>query len=288
MALNDNEFSIGGLVMGPGTSYLVQTVEGLGMPDVRSSDVDKPRSHGAFYGLDFLGSRALTLNVLITTGNTGDEAVDAAEAHKALSVLAGIWQPISYNTTTVQPLTYKLPYHDERIINGRPRRSHVDYTNVGNGLITVTLQYVAADPRVYASNLSSVAAVLPVVTGGLAFPLAFPLSFGASSSGVAVANNAGNFATHPIVRLVGPLTNPVLENVTTGKRLALTTDIPDGQYVDVNMDDRTVLLNGTASRYGDLTSSSTWWDVVPGNNIFRLSAGGGTGIATVTFQSAWL
>jgi len=93
--------------------------------------------------------------------------------------------------------------------------------------------------------------------------------------------------TWPTFRVNGPVTNPYLENITTGEFLYITYTLGVGEWLDIDFKDKTVLLNGESSRY--YTKSGTWWMLQPGDNNVRL--GGtttGSPSATVSWRDAWL
>src|SRR5262245_60399244 len=48
---SEYQLAIGDLVLGPGTDYIIHDVDGFGSPADRNGDTDRPRDHGAFYGL---------------------------------------------------------------------------------------------------------------------------------------------------------------------------------------------------------------------------------------------
>jgi hypothetical protein len=128
---------------------------------------------------------------------------------------------------------------------------------------------------------------------GLTWNLSWNLNWGGASTGNSfTATNGGTFTTPFTVRFDGPVTNPSIENVTTGEKLKLSADgglvLGVGEFVELDTDARTVLLGGTASRYSKLSSDSTWFDLPPGNTTLRfLGTTAGSPTMTVKFRSAW-
>jgi phage-related protein len=173
----------------------------------------------------------------------------------------------------------------------RPRRRNAPinrewYYNIP----IVTIEMVATDPRLYADTESSQAIALPSAGGGLTFNASPNLTFGAvSTGGEQTLNNAGTFKTSPVFKILGPVTDPRLINTTTDETWHWEGTVASGDFLTVDMEDRTVLLNGTASRYDGLTSSSVFWDLAPGDNSVQYRAAAFTAsTATATWRSAWV
>lgn len=103
--------------------------------------------------------------------------------------------------------------------------------------------------------------------------------------------NEGNYPSPPFFRITGPVTNPRIEHIETGEKLEFVLTLQDGEYLDVNVKEKTVLLNGAVSRRGSMTFNSEWFYLPPGTNSLRyttLSSPGDLSIVTVTAYSAWL
>jgi hypothetical protein len=56
--------------------------------------------------------------------------------------------------------------------------------------------------------------------------------------------------------------------------MSFTTTVADGSYLEVNGQNRTVLLNGVTNNYSTLDVGSTWLDVPAGTDELRLTRTG--------------
>lgn len=278
------QLEIGGLVLGAGTDYEIDEngPGGLGLPDLRTSDTPRPQDHGLFFGEDFFAGRKLAFDLWVL-GNT------PAGTTALMDALVAVWQPPA-GQAGISALTIRLPGQDDRILFGRPRRLAYDTATLRGGAVRASLQYEAADPRIYSAAEITTTVDLPEVSGGLVWPTGWPLVWGAGSSGAATITNDGNFPSRPLVTFHGQLIGPSLVNVTAGRTFAMQDAyiLDSGDTLVVDFDARSVLLNGTASRYGDVDSASQWWDLAPGPNDLQLAAHAGDGWADVTYRSAWL
>lgn len=283
MTVTDYQIQIGALVLGPNTNYIVQSIEGFGLPDVRATDTPRPRDDGEFFGLDFMPGRTMVITAVV-------RGASAAEVVANLDALMAEWQTISSDTATMKPLTFKFPGQDARQFKGRPRRLDATTARIIGNNVPVVLEYKAADPRQFDATPDSVTVGVSSVTSGRAYPRTYPLAFGGGSSNAIAALNAGNYPTRPTARITGPATNPRITNSTTGEYVSFAIVLGAGDFLDVDFDSRTVVLNGTTSRYSTLTSDSTWWELAPGTTTVQFSASVSSGATALTlaWASAWI
>lgn len=106
--------------------------------------------------------------------------------------------------------------------------------------------------------------------GGMGIPMGIPMDMGVGGTGAATVTNGGNFEAYPVITFYGPLTNPSITNITTGKTLNLNLTLAsETDYVVVDIFNRTALLypGGTnARRY----LSGDFWTLAKGNNIINI------------------
>jgi len=123
------------------------------------------------------------------------------------------------------------------------------------------------------------AALIAAVAGG----------YGASKT----ITYAGSFAEYPVVTILGPITNPVLTNVSTGETLdftGITIAALDSYIIDCRFGYKTVKDAAGTNKIADLTTASDLAtfhlaadpEVSGGANAFTLTGSGTTGATTVT------
>jgi hypothetical protein len=153
---------------------------------------------------------------------------------------------------------------------------------------------VSADYRIFSDEEHSLS-VLGTAgeENGVGFNLAFDLSFGGGGVvGQLLVENAGDAETPPRLKVSGPVTNPIISNVTTGEEIRLLYTLAEGEYleIDTRPDDVSVLLNGATDRYSALDFvNSDIWQLAPGVNDIRLQASSIAAPATlvVNWRDAW-
>jgi hypothetical protein len=263
-----------------GTEWWLSALDGWnGTPDLRLSGVDRPQDHGQFDGPSYLGSR------IITAAGTAISP-DRATALLARDIMSSVCSDPSqlYTLQVAEP--------------GRPTRRCLVRLNAATKVSEVNeagfdwqLQLRAPDPRRYDDTETLITLTPPTgAVGGITVPLTTPFTISTSglSTSSATATNAGTIATRPVITLYGPLVDPVIANLTAMRTLSFTLTLASGDYLEVDFDRRTVLLNGTASRTSALTSTAAWWELAPGGNDLAFTAGGGAGTAEIRFRSSWL
>jgi hypothetical protein len=294
--MSDYNFTFAGLVVGPGTDFHVYQVEGLGTHDVDLINLPLPRWHGSFAADSFMRQR----EVVITVDAEGD---DQAAVNAALDELYAAWGTPTPAGEDV--LSWQLPGQAVRRLGARvhsvsePRP--VDAETDLQLERRVDFRFRAADPVVYADTEDVAEVMVFAASAGLSYPVAYPKVYGAGGSGAGtVVANAGRFLTWPRLEVVGPssgtLSDPELENVTTGKAIRLSANggaqVGVGQtlVVEAHPLRRSIAFTTGASRYGKLSVGSEFWALEPGDNELRFRAGGSTAgaLMRVRSRSAWL
>jgi hypothetical protein len=282
--MSDYQLTIGGLTLGAGTDYqLPAGPAGFGLPELRTSDTPRPQDHGLFWGNDYFGKRTITFGVAIL-GDNPDDATAKMEA------LTAVWQPPDPAITDgIAPLTIDIPGQDPRTLDGRPRRAAYNLDSLRDAVIQATLQYDVADPRWYDAVETVLSTAAATSGGGRTYDRVYPLVYAAGGTGGNLtATNAGNFPTRPVLTITGPCTTPRVENVTAGRYLLFDLTLGVGDFLVVDLDARTILLGGTASRYSSLVSGSSWWELAPGDNLLKFTSADSMGTLEVRYRSAWL
>lgn len=269
------------LLLGPGTDYIIHNLEGLGLPELRTDDAARPSDHGVFPSRDFLADRKVT----VTGTARGDSASDVTAN---LDALMALWQPVYSDAADVVHLAYRLPGQVARLVKGRPRRANIESNRIIGNRASFVLEFTAVDPRIYAATESTDSTTIAAAAGGRQYDRTYNVTYGASAGGFLVLTNDGNFPSRPFATITGPASNPRIENVTTGQTMRLALTVAAGDFVEVDFDARTIMLNGTASRYSSLTAASEWWELAPGNTEVRFRADDTGGELDISWRSAWL
>jgi|FLYN01.1.fsa_nt_gi hypothetical protein len=122
------------------------------------------------------------------------------------------------------------------------------------------VQLRAADPTFYDPTLQTITYGVGGGTGVFAFPLSWPASFGSSTvNQTRTIAYAGTWRTYPVVIIKGPITNPVITNLTTGDKLDLTgTTITTGDSytIDCRPGVKTVVDASGSNRIDKLSDDS--------------------------------
>lgn len=154
----------------------------------------------------------------------------------------------------------------------------------------------AADPRrlddvVVAETTGAVAS-----GGGVEAPVEAPVSIGATGvGGSATVVNSGDYEapfTITIEANGSPITNPIVEDLAGAWSLVFDGIVLGASdWLEIDMQNRTVLLNGTTSRFQYLDFDQTRWALLPeGSSTVRLrgSSVSDPSRAIITFRPAYL
>lgn len=254
--------------------FLLSAVNDLESPDVRYATRNKPGRPGVILGNSFKGAITPTIEGVLVFSTLAERQSLQRLLMLHADAMNGVdaqlqWRPKLSDDK--RQLTVRLA--------AKP--------NIGSGVIkSFQLPMIADDPFIESTSLTQVSTSIlnpGTGSGGLSFNLTFPFSFNYTSSpATATITNSGDFAAYPTVRIIGPITNPRLKNLTTGKTLSLITTVPDGQYAEVNMKNETVLMNGVTQMINTLDpTTSEWWPLIPGDNNVQLDGTVAPGVVTV-------
>ncbi len=254
----------------PEDCYLLQQVQGLDGRDVREQVEPLPDGDGDYLGPASSAGATFVIEGVIVGRDRASYRARERALRAALSASTATWQ-----------LAPRGRDGDPEDLVADVRTSSAfrcpDNANGTRRLGPFQVAVRSAAPVLYGEGVHT-QTVRPVAeTGGLRFPVTFPVNFQASPGIGDAVTNGGDARTWPLLRLYGPITNPVLENLSSGESLVVVGQLLDGQFLEIDPrpQRRSVLLNGGAgaSRYSWIDrTASAWWPLYPGTNAIRLRA----------------
>lgn len=195
--------------------------------------------------------------------------------------------------TSVNPLGYITRYATAEVLQ------QIAPSPAGHGAAVFTVDLVMPDPWWYGEKTFA-QAIVHTKASGLKFEPAaearvnfevFPFANFGPIGGAYGEIDVWNEGNAPLLGVLyvlrGPLTDPRLEHVSSGKMLEFDIGIGSTSWLEIDTLNRTIMLNGTTSRYNTLLPGSEWWDHEPGHHVVRLRAAAGTGTVEATWRSAW-
>jgi Phage tail protein len=283
---NDWQFTYRGLTVGANTPYELTQVTGIDPPDSREDNVDRAEGDGAYTFAGYLDVRRVTLE--------GQIIADGQD----METLVTSWRAaFGVPSQDDLPLTFLFPGAGDivKLVNGKPTKKHFPVDpGYSIGVATFAVEILCGDPLIYESQLRTLGSSSPALTGGFGFPFGFPFGFAntGSTGGGNVATNIGIVPTKAFIRIdtgSDTVTGPRIRNETQDKQLYFPgLTLTPGQTLDIDTRARTVLLNGTTSRYEFLDPTSQWWSIDVGANTITYASDSGTGTMTLYYQSAWV
>lgn len=252
---------------------------------VRLNQTDKPFGDGAYRIRSFRAKRTITIQ-------GGTECPDRNSAVAAANRLKALFPSGSQQTLTI----------DDGVALRQCTVELADIPKVsfqGPASFDFQLPLSAADPRMYdpaamsaVTNLPSPGASglnwSPTASAGLNWsPTASAgLDWGSvSSNGTIGLANPGSASTWPVFTLIGPLYQPVITDIATGRTLAYTGQLAtssDFLVITNSPFNRGIYLQGIIDRY-PLMSSVQWLDIPAGGTLTVSLSGVGSG----QLQASW-
>jgi hypothetical protein len=277
-------FAFNGYTFGGANSpHQIQNIIGLeSLPGIRSQDDNRGYADGMFSGRDFYAGR--TISIIFNTFES-----PGVSAQTNYNTIQSYLLPQQSGTT---PLYFKFPNSptSEQVVFARVRSmtTNID-PNYTYGYITSQVDFFCPDPNYYNNNLqTAVMAVLPAV--GRTYDRVYDLVYGGATGYITTTvNNIGWATTYPNISLVGPITDPILGNLTTGEYIQITGSFNLLDTINIDLYNKLITLNGNPAR--NLFTSGNWFSAQPGNNTFYFNGTftvANQTAATVTWRSAYV
>lgn len=223
-ALADRQWSLDGLVMGPGTRYNVQRFAVSG-GDYRNQDAARPGYDGDRHGRDTRGGRTITLDL-----NT--DAYTEAEGLAWARTLSAAWdaEAVRREPGDYQVLRWRRGQRVMRVY-GRSRDFLPDHGMDWTGNVGATATFRTLEPRVYDdAGLTEQVPIVPDQVGGLVGSLVGDLVASGEGVGERGFVVGGDVETWAAVAIYGPIVNPRVE-FTDQWSVALTGSLGRDEFV---------------------------------------------------------
>lgn len=259
-----------------GVEWVLERLTGwTGASGSTRKGTQKPRQSGSFSGVGFAVSRDIAArgHLIAPSNQAAEEAMDRLNS------------AVSLADTTL------------RITQGgrsRWQRFHksdeVLDVWLNDHVVQWSFQMASDDWRKFGADVAGSTA-LPSTTGGLTLPTRVPFTINAVTvTGQVSLINPGNEPGPVILRIDGPCQGPVITHVSSGAQLVFSSSLVlgPGEYLLIDMERRTVLANGQASRSGYITSRG-WSQFDPGVNTYSFTAAvyDAASLLTVSGTPAW-
>lgn len=288
-------FSIGSLALisagTPPTGILLQSIEGLDAPNYRNTTFALPGRHGATVSSQLYGERLVNMTGAIEGNSPAEYETYRKQLIQAVGIkLDDYSSPV---TTRISMTTLGGAAYFCDAVFDKPVFDPSDSPVACRFLLSA----IVPDPFIYGDVTVSSGNISRATGGGYVIPVIAPYISAGTIGGSVTVTNSGTETSFPTldsngnggIRFTGPLTNPVLSNITTGKTLELNYTLGSGDYVVVDMYRQIILLNGSSSLISKKSVSSDWWGLEPGPNTIKLdtSSSSDTGYVAVAINPAY-
>jgi hypothetical protein len=235
------------------------SLEGWGdLPTMDSGNVTRPTRHGSWAGRRLAQDRQVSVVIAVDTNDDFTGALNTLR----LALAPG-------DDEAGQALV--VSGRDEVLLAEAAVDARVQPTQgYPVGWVPVSVRWVCADPRLY-----------NVRRAGVAIPVGQTVQ----------VVNAGNVATHPLIRVPGPVVNPVITNATLNRTLQFTITLAADERLEIDADAGNATVGGENVMSTLTGSSAPVPDFVFGRGINVVSytaTSGGENPLTVLYRDAWL
>ncbi len=226
-------------------------MDGLAIPRITRLEEQGPLQNGA----TDLGFRLEPRDFLLTLGMTNNSLSGLFNKRKLLD---NIFKPLA---TTPIKLLFQLDNGDQRQLDCYLAGSlKMDDSDKQGYFQKTAITLRAADPTFYDPALTSINYGITTGGGAGSVPAAVPLIVGSASVNQTV--NVGYFGTwpvNPIIVIQGPITDPIITNLTTNEKIDLTGAIltsADTYNIDTRYGYKTIKDQNGANKISLLSKDS--------------------------------
>lgn len=157
-------------------------------------------------------------------------------------------------------------------------RGGISAINESQGITTTrqVLNFFAADPFWYAPSSTELTAQQNFAPINF-FPV-LPITLATSAiTTTAALENDGDVPAYPVITILGPATNVIVTNTTTGKLVEINSSIAAGETITIDARPRTrsVRDQDGDNRFSLLTAESSMWALEIGTNNVEIEISGG-------------
>lgn len=255
--LEESQFEIGGYRFGRDLPIEVTTFD-EGGAEAQVGDLDLPGQDGTVFGRDTKTGVELTFELSVNTRNPQD-------AKREWGELATRWDAAAVRSRPRQVVALRARTPGERtvVVYGRPRSlertSSLALMKVGR--IDGVATFQAADAYFYddtgpdgegGPHSITLTLVASAGDGGIVWPVTWPVVWGSQGVRQDTVVNRGDSPSWPVITFHGPVAQPSIELVGTGRRLSLDTTLAYDRSITIDTRPwaRTILRDDGASFAG--------------------------------------
>lgn len=277
LVTSDWQVEVRGRVYGPGTGWRVAGLDDWSSRKVRSNDQPRAGSHGAFLGGDLVDAAVRALRLNAGNGNIVTTPTELAELRDDL---LAAWAPEQQDIPIVWQVGGK-----KRLRWGRTRNIDVIENDLTVGYIEAVCEWVDGDGFSYSASEKIAGTSAPTPAVGRTYPRLYAWTYGPAGTGGSMqVVNEGTAPAPWKATIAGPCSEPRL--VTDSGLIVYGADLQAGETLVLDSRDRSVLLQGTASRYA-LLDEFRWFDLPPGTSEVRFSTADSQGGVFLSWRDTW-
>lgn len=236
--------------------------------DIKNNEIDREGQHGIWDFYSYFGKRIMTFSGVIVGATEQDVEAVKNKLIKVTSIplqsdedndgyVVVKWTDVNGESWQVEAKLIKS------IQFGRPMKQ--------NYRLDFNFSLKANDPYLYSQTLNTQVGIRGYIQQGAQFPIELPATIGQNLNNLLTVTNDGEVSIHTLIRIYGEdqgdITNPKIENRTTGKTFQINTVITGASnWIEIDSNEGTVVDQSGADLSGDIDTESEFILLAPGSN----------------------
>jgi len=237
--------------------------------EIKNQEIQKEGQHGIWDFNSFYGKRLIVFSGVIV----GEDEEKVTEIQDLLKLVVGLpLEPTSMNDGVIT-----IKYTDPR---GRALQttgkvfSSLKFNRSMKEDFKLNFQLVlkSANPDIESQTETASAGTRGYVAGSLQLPTKLASKIDIVERQTLDITNLGNTYANPVITINGALTNPKIENKTTGKYMEFTHTLGAGEQIIIDVANGTIVDELGADISGDLVAGSEFIKLKSGINKLLLTS----------------
>lgn len=237
--------------------------------EIKNQEINKEGQHGIWDFFSFYGKRLITFSGVIV----GENEAKVMEIQDQLKLVVGL--PLEPNSTNNGLLTIKYTDPLGRALQTTGKLySSPRFSRAMREDFKLAFQLVlkSANPDIESQDEISDNGLRGYEAGSIKLPTKMSVKMPIVRRQTLTVTNTGNTYASPKITINGALTNPRLDNLTTGKFLAFTRTLSAGQKIIIDVKLGTIVDENGADITADLDNGSEFIKLVSGANLLFLTS----------------
>lgn len=257
-----------------GNRWIITDLDGWwGLPEPTVPDDPRPfQEDGSYFATGRYEARQIVVSGYIVPGSGAEGEVTDARGQALLAARARDALNRSMNIIRSTAIMQVNETDQPKIAAVQLVAKPLTKFNDSRNILEFNFQLKSSDPRKYALDATVTETRLQSAAEGRTYNRVHNYQYGApGSDGRMTVTNEGSYNTFGVLTIRGPVVHPSIEHIELGRTISFDLSLGETDFLEINLKNKTAMLNGVESRRNKLDPGSAWFWFLPGTNSLRFT-----------------